>query len=54
LFKKDEILDKWMEILFEKMHEIKNHEKTAIQNSVPDLIDALVEVLTSDNDENVI
>lgn len=39
--KKDEILDNWMKTLIEKIPEVKNHDKTAIQNSVPDLIEAI-------------
>lgn len=52
--KKDEILNKWMKTLIDSMPEVKNHDKTAIQNSVPDLLDAIVEVLISDNDGNII
>ncbi len=52
--KKEDILNNWMETLIKNMPEVKNHDKTAIQDSVPDLIDAIVEVLISDEDGNII
>lgn len=52
--KKDEILERWKEQLLEEIPEVKRHDKSAIENSVPELIDALVKVLISNDDKKVV
>ncbi len=46
---KENILSHWMEKLENTMPIIKKYEKSAIQNSVPDLIDAIVKNLDSED-----
>jgi signal transduction histidine kinase len=52
--KKDEILANWLNKVLTQIPEAGNYDKTAIQNSVPDLINAIVDVLKSNNTNAVI
>ncbi len=52
--KKKHILENWLEQVKEKILLLKNYDITAIQNSVPDLIDAIVEILETKNSDKII
>lgn len=43
--KRNEIFDKWLEKVKKEIPVANNYKKTVIQNSVPDLIDSIVDVL---------
>lgn len=47
---KDNILESWVKDLKERVPEVMDQEKAAIQNSIPELIDALVKALKDGND----
>ncbi|GAA5030309.1 hypothetical protein GCM10011506_19380 [Marivirga lumbricoides] len=49
----DQILSNWMQSLKEKMPVISQYDKSAIENSVPNLLKAIVVNLKSDNQEEV-
>lgn len=51
--RKDEIVENWIEMVKQKIPEVKRHDKSAIENSVPDLIDAIVDVLESEDVESI-
>jgi signal transduction histidine kinase len=51
--RKDEILESWLDKLKVSIPEVNNHDKTAIENSVPDLIDAIVEALETGDVEKI-
>ena len=51
---KKDILNTWMDRLKNEIPEVNNHKKSAIENSVPDLIDALVDALESDDKSKIL
>ncbi len=51
--KKDTILNNWLETIQEKIPEVKKHDETAIENSVPELLDAMVDKLVMDDESGI-
>lgn len=51
--KKDQILKRWKEEVIQEIAEIKHYEKSAIENSVPQWIDALARVLDNEDDDQI-
>jgi signal transduction histidine kinase len=51
--RKDEILENWLEKLESSIPEVNNHDKSAVENSVPDLIDAIVDALETGDVEKI-
>lgn len=51
--KKKIILSEWRKSVQEQIPEVKKHGRAAIENSVPELIDAMIEMLESDDEEKI-
>jgi signal transduction histidine kinase len=51
---KQSILDRWIQKVKAKIPEARKHEVPIIKNNVPDLLDALVDALKSDDARNVV
>lgn len=49
--KKDQIVEDWLKLLKKEIPEVKEYKKSAIENDVPDLLDALVQALEEGNKE---
>lgn len=50
---KEKIIDNWMKRLREEFPIIKEHEKSAIENDVPHLLDAIIEYLSGEKNEKI-
>ncbi|NHE57625.1 sensor histidine kinase [Cyclobacterium plantarum] len=51
---KDLILKRWKERLYEEIPEVKRHDKAAIENSVPDWLEALIDLLESTDNKEIV
>ncbi len=51
---KEHILENWLNKVSEEIPLVNNYDKTAIQNSVPDLIDSIIEILETNNSDKII
>ncbi len=52
--KKKELLQNWLEKVRKEIPNVNNYDKTAIQNSVPDLIDSIVEIMKTNNSHLIV
>ncbi len=52
--RKQEILDKWKDTLYKEMPVVSNYEESAIENSVPDLLDAMADALSAGEHDEVV
>ena len=50
---KESIVNTWLERVREEIPLVNNYDKTAIQNSVPQLIDSIIAILTSANTQHL-
>ena len=49
--KKKKILENWLDKVRKEMPLVNKYDKTAIQNSVPDLIDSIIDILETKNSD---
>ena len=52
--KKEHILKNWLDKVRTEIPLVNNYDQTAIQNSVPELIDSIIEILVTNNSDKLI